>query len=121
MWYLESEMSYRMAILEHHRQRQIRKKREMRKEAERLALDASKEFRFRKMYLHGSTVNSRPVSVWSDIDLVVEGLPEEDFYSLVGFLNSRSGFEIDLKAYEALQSRLKDTLAYEGIAIYEKR
>ena len=110
-----------MSIIELHRQRQANQKQELRQEAVRLCRTVAQKYAFKKMYLFGSAVNAHPVSVWSDIDLVVEGLPEAEYYNLVGYMNGHSSHKVDLKTYETLQPEFQDTLATEGIIIYERR
>ena len=114
-------MSYRTAILRQHKQRQENRKRRLRQEAERLCRSAAKKFSFRKMYIYGSTVNTRPVSVWSDIDLIVEGLADDKYYAMAGYLNTHSGNDVDLKTYETLRPEFRDAIASDGITIYERR
>ena len=85
-----------------------------------MAEDAAGRFPFRRMYLFGSTVGDGPLSAWSDIDLAVEGLPDEDFFRLLGYLTSRAPVEVDLKPMERLHSDLQESVRRRGMVLYER-
>lgn len=86
----------------------------------RIAEEAAAMFSFHRIYLFGSTVGVGPVSVWSDIDLVVEGLPKEDFLRLLSFFAGRSPIEIDLKPMEGLDPDSRQRVRHTGMILHER-
>ena len=111
---------YRKRIIERRESFQREKKAALRREAEKLIRTAAKELPFRRAFLFGSVAGTRPVSVWSDIDIVVEGLPEERYFEMIGHLRSRSRHEIDLKPLESLPQDVREEILARGIIIYER-
>lgn len=83
----------------------------------RLLLEAG--FRCKKIYLFGSVVKKdRPLFCWSDIDLVIEGLPQDLFYRAYALLLKKAKFSVDLKPFEDLDKTVKEKLNQEGVVIY---
>ena len=79
-------------------------------------------FKFKRLYLFGSVVKEdTPLSPWSDIDLVIEGLPQDLYYKAYGLLIRTAKFYIDFKPFEELNEELKARLKREGVVIYEAR
>ena len=85
-----------------------------------MAEDAAGRFAFRRMYLFGSTIADGPLSVWSDLDLAVEGLPDEDFFRLLGYLVDQSSIEVDLKPMERLDPDVREGIIRGGLVLYER-
>ena len=94
--------SFRARLIERHRRRQRRTRAAMHAEAVRLARLATERFSFRRLYLYGSVATGSPLSVWSDIDLAVEGLAPDDYFKLLGTLSAEAGYPIDVKPWEEL-------------------
>ena len=93
----------------------------MRAEALRLASEAARSFSFRRLYLIGSAVQpSRPLSVWSDLDLVVEGLDVRDYLRLAAALQAQTRYPVDLKPLEELAPEAQRGVAAAGILLYER-
>ena len=92
----------------------------MRAEASRLANEMAGRFPFRRLYLFGSVADGRPLSVWSDMDLAVEGLPPGRFLDLAGALAAASSHTVDLKPMEELAADQRRRIALEGVLIYER-
>lgn len=109
---------YRNFILQRRKSLDKCKKARFKNEAVRICQVAAKEFNFKIVYLFGSTINARPLSVWSDIDLVFKGFPEEEYYTLVGFLCSESRYKMDIKLYEYLKPEIRDIIHAKGVKIY---
>ncbi len=97
-------------------------RRNLRNEAYRLArlLERENGLEFTRIFLWGSTVSSKPLSPWSDIDLVIEGLRPSVFYKAYAVLLKHSDFPIDLKPMEDLDKSIKNRVRKEGEVIYEK-
>lgn len=112
---------YRENIIQRHNHLNSRQKVRLQHEAVTRCREAAKKFRFNRVYLFGSVIDTRPLSVWSDIDLVVEGLQEENYYALLGYLNSGSQYTIDLKLYEDLKLDMKEIVHNKGVQIYEPK
>jgi predicted nucleotidyltransferase len=85
-----------------------------------MAEEAAAQFSFRRLYLFGSTVGSGALSVWSDLDLAVEGLPDGDFLRLLSFLAGRSAVGVDLKPLEALPPDAREEVRRAGMVLYER-
>ncbi|MBC8179685.1 nucleotidyltransferase domain-containing protein [candidate division KSB1 bacterium] len=96
-------------------------KKDYREEAQRIVnLLESAGFKFSKIYLFGSVSRDAALSSWSDIDLAIEGLPEEMYYKAYAFLLKKSRFAIDLKPFEQLDAMLKEKIRKKGMIVYEK-
>ena len=91
------------------------------KNAQRVSQLLSLKFPFRKLYLFGSTVKMVKLNRQSDIDLVIEGLPEELFLKAYGFLIRQADFPVDLKPWEILDQQLRKKVRKEGVILYEKK
>lgn len=91
------------------------------KDAQRVSQLLSLKFHFRKLYLFGSTVKKGRFNRQSDIDLVIEGLPEEFFLKAYGFLIKEADFPVDLKSWEMLEQQLRKKVRKEGVILYEKK
>jgi predicted nucleotidyltransferase len=85
-------------------------------EAHKLAADLKERFEFDSIYLIGSLQTGR-FGFHSDIDLVVKGMKNEDFFKAYAFLIKESDFDIDLKPFEDLYDSLKTRTLKEGIII----
>jgi len=86
-------------------------------EAKHLAQMLVKEHGARRVLLFGSVARRRPLRVNSDIDLAVEGMPVEDYYQLVGDLQTASGRLVDLVRLESVPTPLKQIILLEGISL----
>jgi len=113
-------MGFHRLIEEKQRRREARRI-EARKEAERLSRVLSRKFPFQKLYLVGSTLKKHKFGRHSDIDLVIEGLPDKSYLKAYALLLRESGFPVDLKPWEMLDRRFRETVQKEGAVIYEKK
>ena len=68
------------------------------------------------VYLIGSLAR-REFHEHSDIDLVVGGLREEDYYHALGEISSLSPFPVDLVPLEEANDLIKESIAAEGISM----
>jgi predicted nucleotidyltransferase len=89
-------------------------------EAARLARTVARRFPIKRLYLYGSVANARPLSVWSDIDLAVEGLPPDLFLELAGALAAGTDYPVDLKPIEELAEDQRRSIALRGVLLYER-
>jgi predicted nucleotidyltransferase len=92
----------------------------MRAEAARLAETVASRFPVKRLYLHGSLADGRPLSVWSDIDLAVEGLPADRLLDLAGALTAAARYPIDIKPVEELADDQRRRIALRGVLLYER-
>ncbi|MBT9169429.1 MAG: hypothetical protein DDT19_02788 [Syntrophomonadaceae bacterium] len=76
----------------------------------------------RKVYLIGSLTGSRSVHERSDIDLVVEGLRPEEYFSALSALWRvlPKGMELDLIPWEDAYPQTKQRAYREGEVLYER-
>jgi predicted nucleotidyltransferase len=80
-----------------------------------------KKYRVRKIILIGSLVDRDRFGFQSDIDLCVEGLPDNVYFEAVGELLLISDiFDIDIIPFENLSSDKGETIR-KGKVLYEKR
>jgi predicted nucleotidyltransferase len=113
--------SYRSAIIARHAHEQETRKSSMRAEAERLAAAVADRFAFTRLHLYGSAVDARPVSVWSDLDFAVEGLPPELLLDLAGALAALTTMEVDLKPLEELPAETRQHIERQGLVLHGRR
>jgi predicted nucleotidyltransferase len=90
-------------------------------EASRLAGIAAERFPVRRVFLFGSVADGRGLSVWSDIDLAVEGLPAEMSLELLGVLTGSTRHALDVKRLEELPPAVREHVASRGVMVYERR
>ena len=94
----------------------------LRAEAGRLVkLLRSEGFVVRRVYLWGSAVSDKPLSPWSDIDLVVEGLAPDLFFKAYAVLLRNADYPVDLKPLEEMDAQVQDRVRREGRVIYDQR
>lgn len=85
---------YRDRIIERRKTRGEIFRKGLRDEALRLIqLLMDNGFRFKKIYLFGSSIKEKPLAPWSDTDLAIEGLNKEIFYKVYAFLLKNSSEE----------------------------
>ncbi len=71
-----------------------------------------------KVFAFGSLTKRSSFNRWSDIDLAVEGVPDEIFYSAVGaVIGLSTEFKVDLVDIKDCGSSLRNTIEMEGIII----
>lgn len=91
---------------------------DLKEEANRLVrLLKTEGFKFNRIYLHSSVIKNKPLAIWSDIDLAIEGLQDRLFYKVFAFLLRNSEYAIDLKPFEELEESLKEKIIKEGVKI----
>lgn len=118
--------SLSMSYLDKARERRIERsssmKKAFRQEARRLThLLINKGYRFKRLYLFGSSLNQRPLGPWSDIDLAIEGLEDELFFKTYALLLKEARFSVDLKPFEDLSRLFRERIKKEGEMIYEAK
>jgi len=115
-------MSYLDKVKERRRERNSSLKKEFKEEARRLTnLLIDKGYRFKRVYLFGSTLNQKTLARWSDIDLAIEGLRADLFFKAYAFLLKEAKFPVDLKPFEDLNKVFKTKVKNEGEIIYEAK
>lgn len=115
------QATYRQRIVQRQGHRQRRLQAVMRTEAVRLARLAAARFELRRLYLFGSVARGSRLSAWSDIDLAVEGLPTEDYWSLVGMLAAAAKYPVDVKPLEDIVPSGREEIRARGIVLYERQ
>lgn len=115
-----------MSYLDKARERRIERssslKRIFKEEARRLThLLVNKGYRFKRLYLFGSSLNQRPLGPWSDIDLAIEGLKSDLFFNAYALILKEAKFPVDLKPLEDLDRPFKERIKREGEMIYEAK
>ncbi len=79
------------------------------------------DFHFKKIYIFGSFIKKEKFHFNSDIDLVIEGMKEENFLKFYGRLLRKTSIPIDLKRYEDLSPEMKRSIKRGGKVFYEKK
>ncbi len=76
------------------------------------------EFKAEKIYLFGSLSRSDGFTLWSDIDIAVNGIPPARFFEAVGMVIGISAdFKIDLIDLDACPFAMRETIEKDGIAL----
>jgi len=75
-----------------------------------------KRFRLESIYIYGSVLTDYFGS-HSDIDMVIKGLPVNDFFKAQAVLIKESGYKIDLKPFEDLSEDFKEKVLTEGMKV----
>lgn len=78
-------------------------------------------YRFKRLYLFGSSLSKRLLAPWSDIDLAIEGLKGDLFFRAYALMLKEARFPVDLKPFEDLDRLFKERIKKEGEIIYEAR
>jgi uncharacterized protein len=91
-----------------------------RKRAMRLARQAAallrKYFQANRVVLFGSLANQGSFTLWSDLDLAVWGVPDEQFYAAVAAVTGLSAeFKVDLVDAETCKASLRKTIEHDGL------
>lgn len=76
------------------------------------------EFSAKKIILFGSLVKGS-FAEGSDIDLAVEGIPHEEYFTALAAANRQTKFWVDLKPIEDLEPYFRDRVLTTGEVIYE--
>ncbi|HUW64712.1 MAG TPA: nucleotidyltransferase domain-containing protein [Spirochaetia bacterium] len=80
------------------------------------------EYNVDKVYLFGSLVNNNTFGLDSDIDLAVQGLPENLLYRVHGLLSSIAlPYKVDLILIEECHDYIKDRITKGGKLIAKQR
>ena len=87
------------------------------KEARRLARILKKEFFARRVILFGSLVSYGNFHFKSDIDLAVEGIPDDKFFKAVGKIVRTSRFPVDIKPVEDMPENFRKEVELQGILL----
>jgi predicted nucleotidyltransferase len=82
-------------------------------EAKQLSTILRERFTFESIYLCGSILSDsfRPKS---DIDIIIKGLPIEDFFKAYALLLKESRFQIDLKPFEDMTDDYQEKILKRG-------
>lgn len=90
-------------------------------EVERI-IEAAGRFSFvNKIYIFGSSVTSR-CHIDSDLDICIDADARDgmDVYRLQQVIGDICDWNCDIVMYQNIGNRLKDTIAKEGVIIYER-
>lgn len=85
-------------------------------EARRLASILRKRFKFESIYIYGSILSDN-FRLHSDIDMVIKGLPSNDFFKVYAMLIKESDYKIDLKPFEDLSVEFKEKVSTGGMKV----
>jgi len=87
--------------------------------AKQLTIILKREYHATEVYLIGSIASDRLISFDSDIDLVVKGLPEKEYFSILTKLYHflPSGVNLDLITFESAEESLQKRAIDEGILL----
>lgn len=77
------------------------------------------KYEAQRIFLFGS-LKTGDFTEYSDIDLAVEGIKDEEFFTALAAVNRVSRFSVDLKPLEDLESYFRLRIYLEGELIYEK-
>jgi len=91
-------------------------RREARAEVRRLEALLRKRFEFESLFVVGSLATGK-FGRRSDIDLVIKGLKDEDFFKAHALLLRESQYDIDLKPYEDLAESFRSEVKKKGIKV----
>jgi predicted nucleotidyltransferase len=90
------------------------------REAERLSHLLAENFEVEAIYLFGSLVWGDVWTKETDIDLAVRGLPPEQYFKAMGFLERESSFPTDLVEIANVSDYLQHRILTEGKILYER-
>ena len=102
------------------------KKQKMIEMAQKTALLLAQKYHIKKVYLIGSLVGSSTFDENSDIDLVVQGLPDENYFRALGDLYKiltpdLKDVQIDLIPYEDAEGSLIHHTIQNGEILFERK
>ena len=90
------------------------------REAKRLSNLLVENFDLEAVYLFGSLTWGDTWTIDTDIDLAVQGLAPERYFSAIGFLERESNFKVDLVQLENAPDYLRQRILSEGKLLYER-
>lgn len=102
------------------RKQNLQKRRKMLENlANKCSILLKKRYKVKKVYLIGSLVREYKIHETSDIDLVVVGLPDEDYFSALKELYQLlpNGVDIDLITEETAPESMKIMIKKNGVLI----
>jgi predicted nucleotidyltransferase len=105
-----------LSIYESRRKRRQQVKAEALGDAKKLAGLLRRDFIFESLYLYGSLLSDAFHS-GSDLDMIIKGMPIEDFFKAYAMLLKKSSFPVDLKPFEALTDEFKARIEERGMRI----
>jgi len=114
-------MNYLENINRVRKRKQFFFKKSFKKETKRLSNILIEKYNFKRLYLFGSLVTSKPLQPWSDIDFAIEGIKEELFLKAYALILKNSKFSIDLKPFEDMDEKDKKNIRENGVILYEKK
>ncbi|MHA1522647.1 MAG: nucleotidyltransferase family protein [Promethearchaeota archaeon] len=87
--------------------------------ARKIAIFLKKEYNLTEIYLIGSLSSERTISSHSDIDLVVKGIPDEKYFSILAKIYDEmpGDVKLDLISFESARSSLQEKAIHEGIQL----
>jgi predicted nucleotidyltransferase len=97
----------------------MKRKKDLYKIAEKLAKFLGKNYKVKRIFLLGSVIEGK-MHPYSDIDIVIEGLPPRDYISALtkAYDILPKGVELNLIPFENAFSSLKEKVLKEGKLIY---
>lgn len=75
------------------------------------------EFGVRQVWLFGSLLDVQRVRAESDIDLAVEGLPDDRYLEAVARLLDLSDFAVDIVQLEHAMPRIREVVQQQGVGL----
>ncbi|MEO0455849.1 MAG: nucleotidyltransferase domain-containing protein [Cyanobacteria bacterium P01_A01_bin.114] len=96
-------------------QQQYQRQQQGQQIAQQAAALLKREFGATRVRLFGSLLDSKRVHPASDIDLAVDGLPDQHYLTAVARLLDLSDFSVDLVQMEHTRPRLKAIIESQGI------
>lgn len=93
---------------------------EARRELEMIVQVLSQQYGVERVILFGSLAKGR-FAPWSDVDVVVEGLDNADFYEAMAAVNRLTPRWVDLKPLEDLEPFFRERVMKEGEVIFPER
>lgn len=86
--------------------------------ARRAAIVLYEQFGAKEVYLFGSLLYEEALTLWSDIDLAVVGIPPTDYFEAVAAIEKLDAeFEIDLVALEDCHEGVQATIKRDGVLL----
>ncbi len=89
-------------------------------EARRLGKLLVERFGAQSVWLFGSLAWGNELTPETDIDLAVQGMPAENFYKALNFLEHETEFPVDLIDLDTAPKQLRERVLAEGKPLYEQ-
>ncbi len=108
---------FKTTLLDQHLRKKQRENEEIRRQTLQRVLDMlpqlAAKYRFNRAYVFGSLTKRGRFRSYSDIDIAIEGLDNEDYFKVMADLSDRLGREVDVIQLE--KHRLQKRIVESGI------